>query len=795
MAQISKQLHERPSDDIDPKKKLEKDWHLKAGKHIWSYYQNDKTAWPFSGLEQDRESRLYAKGEQGTDRYQKKFDSLNIHKNKHPGTTEMQRKRKNYMNIDYTRVMTIAPKIMHVIMGRLMTQDKSVSARAIDPLSSAERMDMKFLQEFEMLNKKFIEEFSQAAGIERPKRTYVPKDKVQLDIYAKLGGYKLATEVAVQNITKLIMRQSRWSPMLKKRILLDLVQVEKAATRDYLDPVSKKVKVEYLDVLDVVIEASSQADFRDSTWAGHVSKMSILDVRRMTDLTMKEIMRLASSVSNNYVTDWKSRSKRYASLDENGAMACDSWKVDVLNYEIMSVDSSFYEKRTVQDEMVESPVRIFEKDYSKGKTKAREGVVTDVSEYLENTEKRVYKGIWIINTDHVMDFGLQHDVVYEDDEPRLSYNVIKLDVMALNKVLIPFYDQLALAFYKLQDNIIKLQSSGIAVEWNSLTGMSMENADVSPMDILSIRDQRNVLVYRSETPSGPMQRQGAPMPIQKIPGNTEILNEVIGLMDFFVRYISVLSGVDSFSATSAGGQGITATETNAAMQSTSDVLNSIYLNYIDLQERQAESVAFRLQMLAHFHPDTFKDYLMAIGTVPSKILKLSEGIRNCKIGIFMEVRPSEQDKMMILDRAAQGMAGGKDGTRALKPSDFFMIQRLVQEDEMQQAWAYLTDREDAYEQKANEHAEKMMMKQSEAQAQADSVMKQNEMAADDNRSKNKKEEIFVQAISNILETKAEREGSIDQVLSQLNNEKMKYLAANQQQAPQQQQAQGQPIMA
>ncbi len=775
MASYKSAYHRRPSDDIDPQLKLQKDWHLKVAKHIFSQYVNNKGGFAYSDVANDEINRLYARGEQSHLQYIPLVNKLSSSAKKHPGSQKAQLERKNGMGVNFDDMMTLAPKLMHVILGSLMEKEPDLRALAVDEVSTIKKQDQKLLMEFEMKNKAFISAFSESAQIEQPQRNFVPRDQTQIDMYAQLGGFKLSFEVFMQDAIQQVFKECNWDHEVKKRVLRDLINTNKGATRDYLDPVTQRVKTEYINPSVAIVEASKHKNFKDSNYAGHIDKMSILDIRQMTEIKPEELLKLAKSVCGNYGFDSVSMSSM-TRLNDDGSYGCDGWYVDVLHYEFASVDVSYHMKRTINDEIVGPTDRIFPEKFKKGKEAYDKEKTWSNKKLLKDSYKRFYKGIWVLDTDIVLDYGLQHNVSYKDDNPISSYNFIKIEGKSLQDQLRPHHNQIALLGYRLQSAISQLRAEGVMVEYNSLTGMSFENGvESSPLDVLKISDSRGYLIYRAEVDGGPLSVNQNNSPMQRLPGNGAILTDIVKMFDFFNNMISVYSGIDAPSATSTASGGVTATEVRSAAQSSSKVLNDIFDDYVHLKENQAESIVFRMQVLAKYHPEVFKKYAISLGVLPSKIAELSDGVKAAHMGIFLEAAKEETAKIVMLERAAAAMTIGKDGTSAIKPSDYMMIEGMIMSGDVRKAAAYLTTREVEAENKQKEHQKAMMHEQSQAQVNGNKQMNVDNAEYQRQLAELEIQKIYAKGVVDVLTEKAKMKSKFDEVISGLEAEKNKFL--------------------
>ena len=481
-----------PKDEINPKEKTA-EWGRKWLEAMYSRWKQGRAAIPFSDINEMQELRAIADGRQNVLQYQ-----TILLEESEPGTD-----LKGFMNINWD-IPAIMPKFLRVVEGMLEQTDHQVVATAVDPTSTDEREAIKLDMMYRMKFREAVSYIEKGMGIDRSGE-YIPETMEELNLYDGAGGFKLAKETEIEQGLDYTFYISQWKE-IKKKLIRDLCVINCAGTKDFVDPYTQKVRTRYVDPLCFVGQYSKFWDHRNMEYGGEIIQVAISEIRKMKipGVTENELLELAKTYngySGNITID-------NLSFDTaTGSGNYDSFLVDVLDGEWMSVDSQYKTTRTNKygNEIM------YDEEWGKVyDTEKKKTTKYDI--------KVVYKGKWIIGTEYVYDFGLQNDIPRpEKKEVSLSFHLYKLPYRSLVSLSETYVHQMVLAFFKLQNAIAMASPPGIAIEFTSLQNMSLEKNKMEPLELLKIRRQTGDLIYRATTHKGVPNTPGGWKSIQELP--------------------------------------------------------------------------------------------------------------------------------------------------------------------------------------------------------------------------------------------------------------------------------------
>ncbi|MBU1613605.1 hypothetical protein KKC87_04250, partial [Patescibacteria group bacterium] len=294
--------------------------------------------------------------------------------------------------------------------------------------------------------------------------------------------------------------------------------------------------------------------------------------------------------------------------------------------------------------------------------------------------KVVYKAKWIIGTDYVYDFGLQHDVPRPGKkEVELSFKFYKLPGRSIVSLSVPNLDQIQLTWLKLQNSLAMSSNSGIAVEYTSLMNMKLGGEKMAPLEILSIRRDTGDLIYKMTTHMGKQNIPGGMRPIQELVGGIgPQLNEFITIFDLNLNFIRDLTGINQIADASTPNPNQSVGGAEMAIAATNNALKPLYSGYVRLKELVARSAAIRIQLLVKYDKTAYEGYIPVVGGAGVKILSIGAEILDTDWEIQIQAKPTQQRKQTILQAATIAMQPDKDGFIGIEIADYMMIERMLE---------------------------------------------------------------------------------------------------------------------
>lgn len=654
-----------PKDEINPKEKTP-EWGKKWCEAMYARRMQGQSAIPFSQVKEIQSLRALADGKQDVLQYQK------ILLDEADEGTDLQ----GYMNINWD-IPAIMPKFLRVVEGMFLQTDHQVIATAVDPSSTDEKEAVKLDMVYRMKFKEAVQYIEKGLGIDRSGE-YVPETMEELNLYDGAGGFKLAKETEIEQGLDYTFYISDWKE-IKKKLIRDFCVINCSGTKDYVDPYSQKVRARYVDPENFIGQYSKYWDHRNMEYAGEVIRISISEIRKLkidgvTENELLELARAYNGYSGNATID------HLAYDTEAGTSNYDSFLVDVVDAEWMSVDSKYKTTRTNKygNEIM------YDEEWGK----------------VYNTEKKktnkydikvVYKCKWIIGTDHVYDFGLQNDIPRPGKkEVELSYHLYKLPYRSLVSLSETYIHQMTLAFFKLQNAIAMASPPGIAVEMTSLQNLSIGKNKMTPLEILKIRRQTGDVIYRATTHKGIANTPGGWKPIQELQGGLgNQLQEFVTLFEVNTNNIRETTGINQIADASTPSTEMSVGGSEMALAATNNALRPIYSAYINLKEKTAKNISMRLQLLIKNNGEAYKGYMPILGRIGVQVISVGADTVDADYYIKYEARPTDKRKAVILQAATQAMSPDRDGIVGIELSDFLMIERLLEGGNLKYAEAYL----------------------------------------------------------------------------------------------------------
>lgn len=664
LSQYTKGGYPFPEDDINPVKKNE-NWGKQWCEAMYAQYRQGKTAIPYSAVDEIRHLRLLADGKQSPLKYQKILVDVN----------EANGAVTGYMNINW-EIYSVMPKFLRVVEGMMEQTDHQVVATAVDPSSTEEKESAKLDMQYRMKFKETLDYIDQSMGIDRSGE-YVPESMEELDLYEGAGGFKLAKETEIEQGLDYTFYISHWKE-IKKQLIRDACVINCLATKDYTDQYTKKVKTRYVDPAVFVGQYSKFNDHRNMEYGGEIIQETISNLRKINpDIPESELRALARQYGgtggNPDITD-------YTYDEDTSTGTYDGFLVDVIDCEWFSVNSKYKTKRKAPDGTENMYDEEWGKIYNTDKKKTEKFDI-----------KVVYKCKWIVGSPYVYDFGLQYDVPRPGKkEVELSFHLYKLPHRSLVSLSEAHLDQMALAFYRLQNAIAMASPPGIAIEFTALQNMTLGTNKMQPLEILKIKRQTGDLIYKASTHKGMPNMPGGGRPIQELQGGIGAqLNEFLAIFEFNTNAIRDLTGINQIADATTPNPEQSVGGSEIAMAATNNALRPIYSAYINIKEQTAKNISLRLQLLIKHNKEAYKGYMPVIGSMGVKVISVGADVVDADYYIKYEAKPTDQRKQSIKEASIKAMSPDRDGIIGIELSDFLMIERLLEGGSLKYAEAFL----------------------------------------------------------------------------------------------------------
>jgi hypothetical protein len=628
---------------------------------------------------------------------------------------EQTGERKGWMNMSWD-IMSVAPKFRRIFVGMFEKMEHDITCSAIDPLSIDKREKEKWGLWADKELQSFMKDFDESMGIpDQPSAEDLPETLQELEMFME-EGFKLNVERAMEQGIDYAFYLSDWAE-IKKSIFEDFFDIGVAACQDYVDVETQKVKVKYLDPAQLIVRYSRSRTFDNIDHWGYVKEYTIAEIRTMCkgDLSEDELKMLARQYCgyagnpDTYQWDW------YGSTPVNTDAVIEEWRYDsfkvcVVFGEWISDDYKVTQTRRTPD----GAERTFNESiaFTKKSSDKRK---------IEKTARRmVYKGHWIVGTNHIFDYGYQHDIPRPGKkEVSLSLNIYKVADKSILASIIPNLDNFQLTWLKLQNAIAMAAPAGLSIETSVLDNMTIGGQMMSEMDILTIRRQTGDLLYRATTHHSETQSPMASRPITPIEGGIgNQLQEFISLMDLDIKMIRDMTGMNEVSDASTPSPYQPVQTSKLAVEATINSLQPVYSGYVYIKERVAKNFCLRYQVIAKYNDIT--GYYPALGRNNMEVIKITADISMAEYGIKVQMRPSDDMKAMIRGAAEVSLQRGST-QGGIDYSDYIFVVRIMDTGNLKYAQMVLASREKRNKMMAQQLQEQNMQLNAQTAQQTEQV--------------------------------------------------------------------------
>jgi hypothetical protein len=663
-----------------------------------------------------------------------------------------------FVNLDM-KAPAIAPKFIQVMIGGFMKREEKVRVSAIDPISTDKKKYEREEAEFRMNFGEEIKGIEQEAGLKlMPDNAYTPEDYEELDLFFG-GQYQLPEEIMFEKGITAVFDTSGWD-VIKRKLLEDMIEVGLACTK-VSSSRDGKITVRRVIPENLIYSYSDYDDFRDMSFIGEVISMKIADLREMYPNIEEEKFFKISQKSKNYTSSVKWEEKFRYNIDR----PYDDWTVDVLDFEIRTVDSMIYQARINKF----GNLIVEKKDKEPQK-------VGDNKEIIRKTMKVNYHGVYVMNSDIMLEWGIAKNMIKPSIAKELSdvffsyslymHENLDLENMAIPERMETSIRQMTLAHLKIQQLVAKLRPSGLIIDIDSLSDISLgQGKNVTPMEIQQIYDQTGNIYYRRKTEDGDNMNG---VPISEAPNSGSIgqIQELITVYNHYLTRLRDEIGVNEYregaSVNPKLGLGIQRSQVEASNNAT----DFIYDGYLNLYKQTSFKSALLLYDSVLYGGKQYREYLS------------DREVKDKQFDVIVEVMPDDAEKQFL-----NSMIQTAISANAIEFEDAFRVKNIKN---YKLAEMYLSKakkkkmRDDM--QKAQQNSEmnsqsqqQSIMAKAQADAQTQQVEAQSKIAITDAESKMKsdlsRQEFIQLALMKSFELDRELPDEIQNIVDQYFQEK------------------------
>jgi hypothetical protein len=515
--------------------------------------------------------------------------------------------KNNYVNINWKSIV-IGNTIVSRLVGSWMNRREKINVTAVDPTSANIKKEIADEAEFVYQNKEILSQLQQESGVPViPQDQFIAEDKEDLDLWVSEFN-RLPEEIKYSLGINNIFDANGWNAVLKHRILHDSAEVGLVCTYTWMDD-EGQIHVDWIRPENAIYSYSDFADFRDTTYRGHISSMKISEVRARYgkagngNLSEEEIFKIAQFSKEYQLTD---KIKWMQDWNVAYLRPYDEWNIDLMNFEIRTLDSDGY---TVT------------KTKKNGSTIIRKGKpekLDDNQEYVEEKKWNIYKGVYCPNTKTMLEWGIKKNMIRPQDpkemgDAEFSYSFYMYDLYDMRNVAVPEkieepIEQMILARLKIQQMVSKMVPAGASIDVDALQELDLGLGDsVKPLDVQKIWEQTGKLYYRGRDAEG----NRIPVPINEL-ANTGFAPQLQALIQLYQFHYQVLKdelGEDPNLMNQAAQPRVAASNIEASRQLANNATDYMYDAYLYVMEETGKKVACLLNKSVTHGSKKYRDIL------------------------------------------------------------------------------------------------------------------------------------------------------------------------------------------
>lgn len=552
-----------------------------------------------------------------------------------------------FVNLDM-KAPAIAPKFMQVIIGGFMKRQEVAKASAIDPISVGRKKYDKDEAEFRMNFGDTVKQIEEQSGVSlMPEGKFTPADYDELEVYFGLE-YQLPEEILFEKGIDYVCYTNKWDA-IKRKVIEDLVETGVGATKVSVAS-NGKVHVRRVIPENLIYSFSEYDDFRDMSFVGEVISMKIIDIRNnypnMDELALFKIS--AKAKQYNQVVKWDEKYR--FSIDR----PYDDWTVDVIDFELKSIDSLIYQAKTNK--------------FGNIIVERKEKEPLNPSENKEIIKKDmyvIYRGVYVMGTDVMLDWGvaknmIKPSVAKEIAEVYFSYSLYMYENLDLMNMALPermetSIRQMTLAHLKIQQLVAKLRPSGLIIDIDSLSDINIgQGKNITPLEIQKIYDQTGNIYFRRRTEDGD---QSNGVPISEAPNSSSIgqIQELILVYNHYLDRLRDEIGVNEYREGSGVNPKLGLGVQQQQIAASNNATDFLYDAYLSIYQQTSLKIALLLYDSVLYGGQQYKDYLN------------KEDVKDKYFDVKIEVMPDDKERAfveaMIQTSLSSGMIEFEDAFR------------------------------------------------------------------------------------------------------------------------------------
>jgi len=561
--------------------KSSKEWGIQLAQYIESLVNGGSSSYFWVRNQRWKTNRNYAHGKINMQRF---MDLLEFNG------------KVNYVNINW-QCIYIVNRIVCGLVGRWMEKSEKIQVKATDTLSTKQKQDEYDEIEFIIRNREQLMKLQEETGVQMIPQSELPEDEEELKLWQS-QFQRLPEEILYEMGINDILGANGWFDVLKEKMLHDSAETGFVGTYTWMDN-EGVVHVELLKPENCFYSYSNYPDFRDTTWRGVMHTKKISELRKQYGkefhpndplaLTEEQLFQMAKTAKEyqlydniTWITEW----------NVNFLRPYDEWNVDVMEFELKTVDSEAYTVVTTK------------KNKSTLIKKGRPNKVAENERVIEDSKVNIYRGVYARSTQTLLEWGLKKNMIRPQDPKEIgnaefSYSFYMVNNYDMTCLGIPekiqeAADQMIIARLKIQQLVAKMRPAGTAVNWRAVQNIDYGLGDANKaIDFKKMFDQTGDFYYMDKDAEG----NPIGVPFTEIP-NAGFLPQLQGLISLYQFHYSVMKdelGEDPNLISQALQPRVTGANVEASQQTAANATDNYYLAYVNCINDTAKKVSCLLK--------------------------------------------------------------------------------------------------------------------------------------------------------------------------------------------------------
>lgn len=714
-----------------PPKRKDKKWISDAIRSYWNDFDRGNSGNFYNARTSFDRIRSYMTGNQDISFYKDKL-----------APKDSAEEDFSYLNISWD-ILPVIPKFRRVIVQLIKNSRYTPAIHAVDNLAIDDQDKYYAKKAAEIYTKKLLQEAGVA--VETPINKRTPQDFDELEMEMQYS-YKDNTAKDLEIVIKDIFEKNRYSE-IRDRLIGDILDLGVGIVQDYVD-YDDEIRTRYIDPSVFVCPRTDEPDFSDVEYMGEVRMMTLNEIQNFADdedLMTPEFEEIKEDLPDG-------GNKRSSGIREGD-------RYRVLYLEIKSPDTQMYELRETKDGSY-----VFGNKSGGSKNK----------EIAKGHYDMIYKGFWVIDTDFFFACDLQTNIKRPQEELKeadFTYSIYAPEIRggvpySLGAAMIPIADQIQLAFYKVQNAIIKARPKGMAISADAIQNVSLDGQEIRPDQLLDLYNLSGSIILRFSDEDGNPVIQA---PVKELANGlgTEA-EEYYNVINRNIELLRDITGLNEMVDGSTPDAKMLKSVAQIAQMNANNSIKYIHDSEKKLTDRVGQALMLRIMDAAS--DGTLDYYIKAVGSNTIKTIKLASDVYTRKMALYFEEEPTIEQKQALeqnIQLALQPI--GENGEGQITIDDAVFIRNI---DNIKQAWQYLSHRV----RKTREHREEQARIRSAENAQ---YQQQSAMVAEEEKRKTLQMEHEFKMEQIKLEKKLEAQIEMVKAEGKLTEEKEKTQARTQ----------------